>query len=410
MMATQQNARKNEGKQPKGKLARTSPPKSAPAAELPADSDLSGSECPSPEQQRMSDKAGTVIDLQWSEFFEKVADMPQPLSDSMVDVVVDGLSEMQRQLTASEVEQLSNAFNVKTPEDLREFVSNRFRADCRLLELIGSEITQSSDDGRCIGKKWMRHEQRMPNEKAVKEADEHYKAKLSRWTKDFEQALKNTQTEKMRRNTLTGVCAPFGMPPDSLDWLAASGTWYTQNPNDLTNPFWQQLEAAKKTMHAKIQDALCCVIRVREQQSTPGERQKVLLQLSQTIGYQKNMLSAFASDTNWSNIKTGGEVCEFKLAYDNLLAQCEKKQEQAREDFHKAMLRRDEIVQMRLRALSHLASAATKYSSKTALDDLAYTDTFDTYDPDDASDVFTRVLEDLRVYGESTVGSFFIGK
>lgn len=122
------------------------------------------------------------------------------------------------------------------------------------------------------------------------------------------------------------------------------------------------------------------------------------------------MLSAFASDTNWSNIKTGGEVCEFKLAYDNLLAQCEKKQEQAREDFHKAMLRRDEIVQMRLRALRHLASAATRYSNPEALDHLAYTDMLDTYDPADPNDVFTRVLEDLRVYGESTVGSFFIGK
>ena len=439
----------------------TSAPDPAPAAELFVDSELSGSECPSPEQ---------LIHSEVSECFRMVGDMQHPLPESMVHVVVDSLSGMQRPLSDSEVEQLSDAFGVKTREGFHKFVSGRFPAGCRFLKFIDSQIKQSrclqtlsdsrkredhsagevaneqskcqaaeataalvssrleeqereeshlqaslseqsSDEGRRAGEKWKRVELIHTDENAMKAAQQHYEQKQSRCTKDFEQAFKNTQTEKFRQDKLTSICAVSGMPPDALGWLAGSRAWYTLNPNDFSNSFWQQLEEAEKKMHAEIQKALSCVHLLREQPSTPGERKEVLSMLSDALLYkQKNMLSAFASDTKWGNIKTGGEACEFKLACDKLLAQCKKKQEQAREDFHKAMLRRDEIVQIRLKVLHHLVSAATKYSTPGMLDRLAYTDIFDTYDPAGPNDVFTQILKELRVYGESTVGAFFIGK
>ena len=68
-MATQQNARKNQGKQPRGKpparkdaktSARTSAPEPPPPVELSVDSGLSSSECPSPQNECKTNKQDTA--------------------------------------------------------------------------------------------------------------------------------------------------------------------------------------------------------------------------------------------------------------------------------------------------------------------------------------------------------------
>ena len=95
MMATQQNARKNEGKQPSGKQprdkqprgkpraqkdvpsrrsARTSPPKPAPPAELSVGSDFSDSEYRSPRERCKTDKQDTAESGR-AQFLESPAEM-----------------------------------------------------------------------------------------------------------------------------------------------------------------------------------------------------------------------------------------------------------------------------------------------------------------------------------------------
>lgn len=418
MVATEKHASKNTSKPHKGAprarehaRARTPPSKPAPPAELSAGSDTSDIECQSPQKECTSKQRRWHSEPEVAEFFQVLAESNGPLFESEVEPVVKFLSDIKRPLTKSEFDQLFKALGISTFEAFRVFVSYHFPEKSTFSVFTNLQIRRWMNGGNAFGQKWRRYEKRPPNEKAVQEAYEHREEKLLMWNKAFEQTLKNTQTEEYRQNELTSICVVFRMPPDALRWLAFSRAWYTLDPNDFTNRFWQQLEEAEKKMHAEIQKALSRVHRVREEPSTPGERKEVLSDLSATCGYEKkNMLSAFASDTEWNNIKTGGEACGFKLACDHLLAQCKKKQEQAREDFHKAMLLRDEIVQIRLKALHHLVSAATKYSTPRILKHLAYTDIFDTYDPADPNDVFTQILEELRDYGESTVASFFIGE
>jgi hypothetical protein len=421
MFQTQALRSKNKAKPDKGKprglgrasaskSARTSVAVSAPPAELSADSE-SESECPSPGKKYTSDERPWYPEFEVVKFFKILAENDGPLFKLDVELVVKFLSGIKRPLTTSEYDQLSKALGISTLEELRVFVSDHFLEETNFSAFIDLKIKRSMNGGNAFGcQKWMRYEQTKPNPNAVKQTQQHYEQKELQWTKDFEKALKNTQTVEMRENTLTTICAAFGMPPGSLRWLAASRFWFTQNPDDFLNAFWQQLQAAKQIMHTKIQDKLSSVICVRKQQSTPAEREQVLLELSQALGYQRSMLPKFAKDTMWSKIKTGGQECEFQLAYNNLLAQCEKKQEEAKKKFLTTMRRRDEIVRMRLRALRHLASAALKFSNPKVLDQLAYTDIFDTYDPANPNDEFTQVLKELRDYGESTVGGIFIGK
>lgn len=81
-MATQQNARKTERKQPRGKprgrkhpRTRTSAPDPAPAAEVPADSDVSDIECPSPRERCKTDKRGTLRRSKRTQFLKRQAEM-----------------------------------------------------------------------------------------------------------------------------------------------------------------------------------------------------------------------------------------------------------------------------------------------------------------------------------------------
>lgn len=501
MMATQQNALKTERKQPRGKprsgkdvRTRASPPKPAPAAKLFDDSELSGSECPSPEQQRMSDKPGPLIDWEVSECFQRVGDMRHPLKESMVDLVVDRLSDMQRPLSGSEVEQLSEAFGVKTTEDFCDFVRNRFPADCRFLKFNCPQINGSIKEETSIRTQWRRVELTKTNQAAREEAEKHHAAKVQRWTKDVKRALENTQSQREREKAANDICAGFDMPHNSMLWLTDAELWYTidihhdenlqraqdmlkdtlergdvsrttrilvlqalcksleaghsalqaytfddkwggidlgnpscdfmqdykklhdiymeihADPNHPSNRFWQQVKEAKQNMHDRIQLALSCVYELRNAQSTYAERLPVLFRLAKALGFQKNMLRKFADDTEWKNIQINDDASEFKQAYNDFLAQCKKKQERALENFNKAMQRRDEIVQIRRKALLHLARVGSVHTDPPALFACALDDTFETYDPAVPGDFITTILDKLRDVGKSTVGGNFIGK